>query len=148
MNVPEGFPVVKGESRPWVCRLGIADCTRIAPCRSCRGRRNRRKGATSQRGALKVLEAVTGAKLRWRGKGANEETWDHLPVRCECKSGVGVKGAWGLYLRAEGQSGLAKAVGDPRPFVLAVAPDGVSDGLFLVRWSQLAAVVDALGEDR
>ncbi len=143
--LPPGFPREK-TTREWNCRANNTFCTRTKPCRSCLGRRNRRKGSRGQSDARKVLERVTGTSASWAGRLANEETWSHLPVRMEVKAGRsnGANAVFGHYFKAEKQAGAAKSVGDSRPFVAAFKPDGVNDVLYVVRGSQLAAVVDAL----
>lgn len=71
---------------------------------------------------------------------------DHLPVRLEVKSGraAGANAIFGHYKKSEDQASAAKRIGDSRPFMAAFAPDGLGDVLYVVRGSQLAAVVDAL----
>lgn len=138
---------IEKQTRPWVCKKNIESCTRTKPCKSCLGRRNRRKGNEAQNQAIKVLEKISGAQPRFRGQRANEETADHLPVRIEVKSGAktGANAVFGHYFKAERQSDAAKAVGNPKPFVAAFRPDGVNDCLYVVRGSQLEAVLNALG---
>lgn len=144
--MPEVVTNFKGETRPWECKARVASCTRTKPCISCRNRRNRRKGKRGQADARKVLERLTGAEASWAGKLANEETFDHLPVRVEVKAGRsnGANSVFGHYFKAEKQATAAKRIGDTRPFVAAFKPDGLGDVLFVVRGSQLPAVVDAL----
>lgn len=71
---------------------------------------------------------------------------DHLPVRLEVKSGraAGANSIFGHYKKSEDQATAAKRIGDARPFMAAFAPDGLGDVLYVIRGSQLAAVVDAL----
>lgn len=132
--------------RPWNCAKGVETCTRTAPCISCRNKRNRRKGKRGQANARKTLEQVTGLQASWFGKLANEETFDHLPVRVEVKAGRtnGANSVFGHYFKCENQAKAAKREGDARPFVAAFKPDGVADVMFVMRGSQLAAVIDAL----
>jgi len=144
-DVPEGFPKLKGEARPWTCRAGVDTCTRTAPCPACRGARNRRKGKRGQGQNRRVLETVFDAHARWAGDLANEETARHLPVRYENKAGRtgGANTIATHYLKAEAQAEAARAVGDLRPFVFTVSPDGWSDGLIVLRISRLKAILEA-----
>jgi hypothetical protein len=142
----KGTPGATG-TRQWTCRNSDPACTRVKPCRSCLGRRNRRKGARKQSGGLKTLEQVSGAIARWRGRRSNEETADHLPVRFEAKAGKGggANTIWTHFRKARDQSEAARAIGDVRPFVAYYAPDGLPHGLFVIEEPQLSAVVSALG---
>jgi len=140
-------PIPKGQLKPWVCRRDEPDCTRTKPCVSCRNRRNRRKGKLAQSKGRQVLEKITGVSAaRWSGKLANEESWDGLPIRVECKAGAfgGANAVWNHYLRAENQSLAAKAIGDLRPFMALMKPDKTSEQLVVVRLSKLAEVIEAL----
>jgi len=142
-DVPDGFPRLKGETRPWSCKAGVDTCTRTAPCPACRGARNRRKGKRGQGQNRRVLEDVFDAHARWAGDLANEETASHLPVRYENKAGRMAGPVATAYLHAEAQSEAAKAVGDLRPFVATFSPDNWGDGLIVIRLSRLRAVLEA-----
>ena len=103
-------------------------------CPSCRGRRNRKKGAVKQRkvrGMLDIAGPSVGAD--------HEEHWRHA-VRWEVKGGKQVNPPWTWYLKMEFQSEQNRAIGDPRRFIGAVMPDGVSDGVAMIRMSELLAV--------
>jgi NADH dehydrogenase/NADH:ubiquinone oxidoreductase subunit G len=144
-QVPEGFPKVKGETRPWECKKADETCTRSKPCASCRGARNRRSGMRKQREARKALERVTGAEAaRFAGQLGNEEAWSGLPLRVEVKSGAQVGPIWTRYAAAENQANASKAIGDARPFVMVAMGQKTSDGLALVRLSELARFVEAV----
>lgn len=144
--MPEVVTNFKGETRPWQCKAHNASCTRAKPCVSCRNRRNRRKGARGQGDARRVIERLTGLEAAFAGRKANEETWSHLPIRVEVKAGRsnGANSVFGHYFKAEKQAAAAKSVGDARPFVAAFKPDGLGDVIFVMRGSQLPAIVDAL----
>ena len=101
-----------------------------------RGRINRQSGKRKQAGALRVLEAVYEVQAKWAGSRGNEETWHHLPVRAEIKSGAQVGPIATRYLAAEKQSEQARATGDTRPFVFVAMPAGMTDGLLIVRLSK------------
>lgn len=143
--LPEGFPKIKGEG-VWNCRKDDAACTRKQPCNSCRGARNRRKGKRRQNGTLRVFEDVCDVRATWAGKRANEETYDHLPIRNENKAGhAGGANAVGRhYLASEGQSEANRAIGDLRPFLATFSPDGMGDDLFVGRMSLLPQIIEAI----
>lgn len=136
----EVTPILKpSEAKPWVCRKEDPACTRKVPCRSCLGRRNRRSGLKKQRDARKTL-GIPSAKFA--GLNGNEENW-RGPVRVEVKSGAQAKPVWTRYALSEDQAESNKAVGDARPFLAVFMPPGMTDGLFVGRISQLAAIVEA-----
>lgn len=143
--VPEGFPKVKGETRPWQCRKGDESCLRTAPCNACRGARNRRSGMRKQREARKALEALTGAEAaRFVGQLGNEEAWSGLPLRVEVKSGAQVNPIWTRYAAAEAQSEATRSIGDTAPFCMVAMGTRTTDGLFICRLSKLGDAVHAL----
>lgn len=134
-------------TRPWACRAKTpaATCTRETPCASCRGRSNQSTGRQRQRDARKALEHVSGVSAaRFWGKLGNEETWHGLPIRVEVKSGAQVGPIWTRYAAAEAQSNAAKAIGDPKPFVMIAIGERTPDGLFICRLSELGRVMEAL----
>jgi len=139
-------PIPK-ETRAWQCRKDVEDCTRARPCPSCRGRRNRRAGLTKQRAARKALETVTGTPAgRYSSQTANEELW-RLATLCEVKEGAQVGPIATRFLAAETQAFVAKAFGDPRPFLMVAMPKGWgSEGIVLCRLSELGHVVEALSQ--
>jgi len=93
-----------------------------------------------------VLEALSGTQAVWRGRLANEETADHLPVRYESKAGAQVGPIATRYLAAEKQSEQARATGDVRPFVFLAMPDEWgTDGLIVFRLSRAVDVIASLG---
>lgn len=110
-----------------------------------RGRRNKRYGHKRQGDVRRFFERLTATQARFRGRTANEETWSHLPVRVECKAGMQCGPAATAYLKQEAQSDQSKAFGDIRPFVAAVAPEGMSDFLLIVRGSRFVETMNALG---
>jgi hypothetical protein len=75
----------------------------------------------------------------------NEESWQ-LPIRVEVKSGAQVRTVWTKFLLAEEQSNASRAVGDLRPFVQVVMADHTSDGLAVMRLSQLQQILEALSQ--
>jgi hypothetical protein len=144
-EVPEGFPRLDKQTRPWNCKKGVTTCTREAPCSSCRGRRNRQSGMRKQRDARKALEQLTGAEAaRFVGQLGNEESWAGLPLRVEVKSGAQVSPIWTRYAAAEAQSENNRALGDVKPFVMVAMGTRTSDGLVVFRLSQFANVVEAV----
>jgi hypothetical protein len=144
-DVPEGFPKPK-QTRPWQCRRQEPTCTRVSPCRACLGARNRRSGLRKQRAARKSLEQTFQTDAaRFVGMLGNEESWQ-LPIRVEVKSGAQVRTVWTKFLLAEEQSNASRAVGDLRPFVQVVMADHTSDGLAVMRLSQLQQILEALSQ--
>ena len=125
--------------RPWVCPDGDVSCARRAPCRACRGRRNRRKGQVKQRAAVKGLGIPPP---RFASQQGHEENL-RGPVRIEVKSGAQVGPIDTRFLAAEAQSEASRPIGDGRPFVMVAAPDGMSDQIVLLRISKLGAVLAA-----
>lgn len=112
---------------------------------SCRNRRNQSSGKRKQREAQKALEVVTGRKVaRFRGAMSQEENWHGLAVRVEVKSGAQCNPIWTKYAAAEAQANAAHAIGDPKPFLMVAMGTRTSDGLVLIRVSQLGRVVEAL----
>lgn len=95
-----------------------------------RGKRNRAKGDSKARRARKQL-GIGGANTR------HEEHWGG-DLRVEMKAGAQVTPIWTRYLAAETQSQQHRAVGDPRPFALVAMPDGITDGLVVMRLSSFA----------
>lgn len=144
-DVADGFPRLRDATPRGVCPH-TGEQKRSCKCRSCIGRRNRRKGQRKQSKNLAALEQITGTQAKWRGRRGNEETADHLPVRYENKAGRegGANTIWTHYQRAETQSEASRAVGDVRPFVATFSPDGTTEGLFVCRISKLPDVIAAL----
>lgn len=76
----------------------------------------------------------------------HEELWRHA-LRLEVKSGH--REAVPVMTRfeaCEAQSGASRSIGDNRPFGAVFMPPGTSDGLLVVRLSELAKVIEALSE--
>jgi hypothetical protein len=87
------------------------------------------------------------ASEQWRGREANEETWT-AALRVEVKAGGRMANPVGLrYDQMRVQAEQAKAIGDTRPFIAAVKPDGWSDVVVMVKGSDLPDVVAALMEE-
>lgn len=109
------------------------ECT----CYSCRGRRNRTKGKTSQRavrkGFEKAFQTPAGPTV---SSTSDEENW-RLPVRVEAKSGVQAKTVGTFYRNTKAQADAKKSIGDSRPFVAAARVDGQSDPLVVLKMSDL-----------
>lgn len=109
------------------------DCTCIAD----RNRRNRQKGKTKQRQARKGLEKAFGVPAGPSVMAtANEETW-RLPVRVEVKAGGMAKTVDTFYRNTKNQADKDKAIGDTRCFLAVAMVDGSTDGLVVVRMSDL-----------
>lgn len=136
--------------RLWRCRVDDPKCTKAKPCRSCRGRANRAKGKRGERIVRNDLKRQLGlVAVRTQGAASiGEEAWRGLPFRVEVKSGKQVsRGLVTMFEKCEKQSDDQRAVGDNRDvFVLDAEPEGWSDGLLVIRRSQLSALLEALTE--
>jgi hypothetical protein len=88
---------------------------------------------------------VTGTQAHWRGNLANEETFSHLPIRVEVKSGARFANpVWTRYNLARAQSDQSHALGGTKPFAAIFMPVGTGTGLFVCRLDELEQVIDAL----
>lgn len=94
------------------------------------GQRNRAKGDAKARKARKTL-GIAGANTR------HEELWGG-DLRVEVKAGAQVKPVATKFFAAESQSEQHRPIGDTRPFALIAMPDGMSDGLVVMRLSAFA----------
>lgn len=103
-----------------------------------RGRRNRAKGDSKARKARKAL-GIGGANTR------HEEHWGGY-LRVEVKAGKQVEPIATRFILAEQQSAQHKSIGDARPFAMVAMPDGMSDGLVIMRLSSFA-VLQQLNEE-
>jgi hypothetical protein len=103
-----------------------------------RGKRNRAKGDAKARRARKLL-GIAGANTR------HEELWAGA-VRVEVKSGAQVSPIATRYAAAERQSEAQRPIGDIRPFVMVVMPDGERDGLCVLRLDVLGMLLDTVAE--
>ena len=123
---------IKGDC---ACGCGLFGTLRKRPeghirgcnCAKCRGKRNRQKGDSKARQARKAL-GITGVNSR------HEEVWGGA-IRVEVKAGAQVKPVVTAFLRCEIQSEQHRPVGDTRPFMLVVMPDGAKDGFVVMRLS-------------
>lgn len=104
-----------------------------------RGKRNRAKGDAKARRARKAL-GIAGANTR------HEEHWGGA-FRVEVKAGKQVAPIWTRFLLAETQSEQARAIGDPRPFLMIAMPDNTQDGLVIGRLSDLGTLLRLMNEE-
>ena len=102
------------------------------------GKRNRAKGDGKARKARKALGLV-GVNSR------HEEHWGGS-FRCEVKAGVQIQPIETRFKAAEMQSQMSRPLGDIRPFVMIAMPDGVNDGVVLMRLSTFAQISLLLNE--
>jgi hypothetical protein len=116
------LPFDKRLTRPWVCPKEDTACTRTKPCRSCLGRRNRRKGQRAQRDFQKRAGLV---RQQFRGADGNEEQWRDF-FRWEHKSAGIARPVLTRFLAAEAQSEAARPIGDLRPFAAGFSQGGRS----------------------
>lgn len=115
-------------------------CVVGCSCRPCLGSRSKRGGGAKQRKGAKALGIPTSS-LR-----VGHEELSPGAVRWECKSGQQVSAMCTRYFAAEAQSEAARAIGDHRPFIFVAMPPGTSDGLAVIRLSNLPEAVAALAE--
>lgn len=94
---------------------------------TARGKRNRSKGDAKARKARQAL-GIGGVNSR------HEEHWGGA-VRVEVKAGAQINPIATRYLLAEQQSEQHRAIGDNRPFMLVAMPDGMTDGLIVMKIS-------------
>lgn len=115
---------------------------RSCSCYSCRGRRNRSKGKTKQRqarrGLEKTFQTIAGPSAV---STSDEENW-RLPVRAEIKSGGMAKTVDTFYRNTKTQADADKAIGDMRPFLAVAMVDGSTDGLAVIRLSDLVQLFE------
>jgi hypothetical protein len=115
------FSKEKQVRRVWTCRANNDGCTYKTPCRSCLGRRNRRKGQKAQRMARKI----TGIpKAAFHGQLGNEENYRDPHFRWECKAGAQAGPVGTRFLASEKQADQNKAIGDMRYFAAQFVPSG------------------------
>jgi hypothetical protein len=103
-----------------------------------RGKRNRSKGDSKARRARKML-GIAGANTR------HEELWGGA-LRVEVKAGAQIEPIATRFRAAEAQSQAQRAIGDHRAFVLVAMPDGESDGLCVLRLSNMSQIMELLRE--
>ena len=118
-------------------RAGV-QCVRGCICASCRGRNNKRKGQRKQ------AKAVTALGIPRSSIHPGHEEFLPGAVRVEVKAGAQIKPAVTAFLKCEAQSEAQRPIGDHRPFVAVAMPDGSSDGVAMVRLSQLHEFVAAM----
>ena len=120
---------------------GGARHIRGCACNRCRGRRNRAKGQRKQRAARKAL-GIPGPTL-----GADHEELWRGAVRVEVKAGGRMANPVETRWRAmKNQSDASTAFGDNRPFAAVVMPDGVPDGIVMIRTTGVADFAYAVVE--
>lgn len=102
------------------------------------GKRNRAKGDGKARRARKALR-LTGVNSR------HEEHWGGA-FRCEVKAGVQVQPIETRFKLAEAQSQISRPLGDIRPFIMVAMPDGINDGVVLMRLSTFSDILVLLEE--
>ena len=107
-----------------------------------RGLRNKQKGRRKQNLARKKLRIPD---TKFRGQMGNEESWQG-EVRVEVKAGKQIQTIWTKYLKAKEQSDTNTRIGDSRPFMFVVMPDGTSNGLAIIELDKLEDVIIALLE--
>lgn len=122
-------------------RAGIRCVNRKCKCRSCLGRANKRKGQRKQ------AKAVTALGIPRSSIHPGHEEFLGGAVRVEVKSGAQIRPAVTAYLRCEEQSELQRPIGDHRPFCAVAMPDGSSDGVLMVRLSNLHEFVAGMVEN-
>lgn len=130
--------VAQNSKADCLCGCGLYGTPRKRPlghirnckCPKCQGKRNRSKGDTKALKARKVL-GIGGANTR------HEELWGGN-IRVEVKAGAQVNPIATRFIAAERQSEHHRPIADVRPFVFIAMPDGMSDGLVVMRLSAFA----------
>lgn len=123
-------------------RAGVRCVARKCKCRSCMGRANKRKGQRKQ------AKAVTALGIPRSSIHPGHEEFLPGALRVEVKATKREAGpTFTAFLRCELQSEAARPIGDHRPFVAVMMPEGTSDGLVVCRLSSLHEVVAALVEN-
>jgi hypothetical protein len=108
-----------------------------------RGLRNKNKGRRKQNLARKKL-GIPNAKFR--SNMGNEENWGGQ-VRVEVKAGKQIESIWKKYLAAKLQSDVNNnAIGNTKPFLFVVMPDGVTNGLVICELDKFEDVVYSMIE--
>jgi hypothetical protein len=111
------------------------------PCKPCLGRTSRRRGKDKQRSARKALK-IPGNSL-----GTDEEELWRGTVRVEVKSGhMDTMPVDTRYRKMRDQSDASRAIGDNRPFAAVCMPPGSSDGIVMIRLSEVFDFAQALLE--
>jgi hypothetical protein len=145
---------VKSISQPNSVKKQQGECKvtgipkRKCECRTCINRRNRSKGRTKQNTVRKKLKIPS---RKFHGADAHEENWDSS-VRIEVKSGKQVGPIYTRFQKAEQQSwdnvkDAIGGVGKTKPFMMVAMPEGTSDGLCLIRLSELEKVMEAIQDN-
>jgi hypothetical protein len=76
----------------------------------------------------------------------NEENWGGQ-VRVEVKAGKQIESIWKKYLAAKLQSDVNNnAIGNTKPFLFVVMPDGVTNGLVICELDKFEDVVYSMIE--
>ncbi|MFZ5862838.1 MAG: hypothetical protein ACOYXR_08370 [Nitrospirota bacterium] len=122
-------------------RAGVQCVRGCKACPSCRGLANKRKGQKKQ------AKAVTALGIPRSSIHPGHEEFLPGQLRVEVKAGAQIKPAVTAYLKCEAQSEAQRPIGDHRPFAAVMMPDGSSDGLVVVRLSNLHEFVAAVTEN-
>lgn len=126
--------------KPW--SNGQQCVARLCKCKRCVG------GASGKLGRRKQSKAATALGIPRSSIHPGHEEHFGGSVRVEVKSGKGDTGpTFTAYLRCETQSEASRAIGDHRPFAAVLMPADTSDGLVVVRLSNLHEFVAAMVEN-
>lgn len=110
-------------------------------CRVCMGRSNKRKGQRKQ------SKATTALGIPRSSISPGHEEFLGGTVRVEVKAGGRIANpVWTRFRDCEAQSEHHRPFGDHRPFVACFMPDGQSDGLVVLRLSQVHEFAAAIVE--
>ena len=107
-----------------------------------RGLNNKNKGRRKQNLARKKLNIPD---TKFRSQMGHEENW-RGSVKVEVKSGKQIETIWKKYKDAKLQSNKNNIIGDTRPFVFVVMPDGTTNGLVIFELDKLEETVYAFLE--
>ena len=108
---------------------------------SRQGRLNRQKGKRKQAAVRRELEIIFDSPCIWEQNKRDEETWLHLPLACEVKSGLEAKPIHTRYTNARAQH-FAAIPDDHRPFIYVACPDNLADSYVIIKLSDLGRIIE------
>ena len=108
---------------------------------SRQGRLNRQKGKRKQAAVRRELEIIFDSPCIWEQNKRDEESWTHLPLAVECKSGLEAKPIHTRYTNARAQH-FAALPNDERPFVYVACPDNLADSYVIIKLSDLGRILE------
>ena len=108
---------------------------------SRQGRLNRQKGKRKQAAVRRELEIIFDSPCIWEQNKRDEESWLHLPLACEVKSGLEAKPIHTRYTNARAQH-FAAIPNEHRPFIYVACPDNLADSYIVIKLSDLGRIIN------